>query len=203
MPVSAAGEYSLYVHYMTGAYNIGTPSGIYRYDAIRGDEHPVIIPPGTSNTEILRQFENNTHHGTVSVGDTPTIAEPFRLLGYTFDGWYYNLDFTNTRDPYASATKYTGTLTNSMVSDGIIDLYAKWSLYASPDITSDSVSFTLQNDAEEYVNDPIMWTNADGSNPSKEIDFQSDVTDYYGYVYGDVSRLKLAFEQYDPGRVEI
>ena len=203
MPVSAAGEYSLYVHYMTGAYNIGTPSGIYRYDAIRGDEHPVIIPPGTSNTEILRQFENNTHLGTVSVGDTPTIAEPFRLLGYTFDGWYYNLDFTNTRDPYASATKYTGTITDSMVSDGIIDLYAKWSLYASPDITSDSVSFTLQNDAEEYVNDPIMWTNADGSNPSKEIDFQSDVTDYYGYVYGDVSRLKLAFEQYDPGRVEI
>lgn len=199
VPVFAAGTYSLSVHYMTGTYNIGG----YQYDGIRSDEHPVIIPPGTQDADIIRQFENNTDYGSVNVGDTPSIAEPFRLLGYTFDGWYYDLDF-NARDPYASAKKYNGTITAGMANEyNRIDLYAKWSLYNSPDITSNSVSFVLQNEADEYINDPIMWTDSTGAGVSENISFDSAVTDYYGYVYGDVSKLKMSFEQYDPGRVEI
>lgn len=201
MPVFADGDYEYTLHYMVGG---STSIGDFYYSGIISEEHPVIVPPGVSNDEVIRQLENNTRdHVSVNIGDTLNITKPFRVLGYTFDGWYYNLDTTNARDPYGKAKKFNGIVTADMVDEyGTIDLYAKWSLYNSPDITSNSVDFVLQNDMGQYVNEPIIWTDSQGANGSAEINFDSSVTDYYGYVYGDVSKLKMSFEQYDPGRVE-
>ena len=211
MPVFAAGEtYDLFVHYMTGEFTIGS----YTHSGIRSVEHPVIVPPfdGDNTAENLKnQMINNANFGAIGIGETPNIPAPYRVLGYTFEGWYYNLDFSAS-DPYKNATQYTGgAITEEMVDTlGDIQLYAKWGQYHSADITSGSVKFTMQNDNGDFINDPVIWTDEDGKNGTEEFKLEDGkenddgtVVDYYGYVYGDVSKIKMEFEQYDPGRVEI
>lgn len=214
MPASAAdGKYNLFVHYMTGEYVIGG----YIHPGVRSAAHPVIVPPfdDYNTAENLRnQMINSADFGEKAIGDTPDIPMPYRVLGYTFEGWYYNLDFSDATDPFRNATQYTGgEITADMVdsASNAIQLYAKWEPYHTADITSGSVGFTLQNDSGDFITDPIIWTDEDGQNGTEDFNLdrgvQNDedgtVVDYYGYVYGDVSKIKMDFEQYDPGRVEI
>ncbi len=214
MPVSAAEPVGLMLHYMTGDYRIGS----YDHAAVRSEEHPVIVPPiGEDNTaeNLINQMVNQADMGDISIGEIPEkIPEPYRILGYTFEGWYYNLNLDDTTDPFRGATQYIigEPITREMLNatETEVDLYAKWEPYHSADITSGSVKFTMQNDNGDFITDPIIWTNKDGSEGTEDFALENGTVneaeaaiDYYGYVYGDVSKIKMEFEQYDPGRVEL
>ncbi len=87
MPVFADGDFS-YLQY----YNEATNGKISK-------EHPIIIPDEDIDTEYGAQPHYN-YQGTGGVIDAPIpdwSSKPYRIIGYTFDGWYTENNGGGTR----------------------------------------------------------------------------------------------------------
>ena len=179
MPVFADGDFSYYLQ-----YNEATNGKI-------SEEHPIIIPDEDIDTEYGAQPHDN-YQGTGGVIDEPIpdwSSKPYRIIGYTFDGWYTENNGGGTR------VDENTNITSSMLDRfNHITLYGKWSLYNSPDITTGSVEFSSRNGNDEDIPSQINWTDISGNNQT----FNSDITDYYTYVYANTASVKMEFEQYEP-----
>lgn len=161
----------------------------------------IIIPDEAINPEY--GAEAHSSYGTFNNNISPEIGtaigdwgpEPYRIIGYTFDGWYTDYDRVGTK------VEKSTVITADMVDDmSWVNLYGNWIRYGSPDINTGTVSFDKRNGNDEDITDVIEWTD-NGGNP---ITFTSDVTDYYAYVYGNMASVRMSFEQYEPdGTTEI
>ncbi|MCC8169463.1 MAG: YDG domain-containing protein, partial [Oscillospiraceae bacterium] len=145
--------------------------------------HAIIIPDGN-------ELHDN-YDGEGEIGDViPDWSnDPYRIIGYTFEGWNTESDGTGT------TIDETTTITDDMLYYGTLCLYAKWSEYASPDITTGSLTISAKNAAYEQLSDVTI---DDGQGNTG---IQSDVTEYYAEVYSDTQYLTLEFEQYEPAAV--
>ncbi len=66
-------------------------------------------------------------------------SKPYRIIGYTFDGWY-----TENNGGGTKVDEDTNISSSMLDRFNNITLYGKWSLYNSPDITTGSVAFFIK-----------------------------------------------------------
>ena len=179
VPVFADGDFSYYLQ-----YNEASNGKI-------SEDHPIIIPDEDIDAEYGPQPHDN-YQGTGGVVDGPIpdwSSKPYRIIGYTFDGWY-----TENNGGGTKVDEDTNISSSMLDRFNNITLYGKWSLYNSPDITTGSVAFSSRNVNDEDIPSQINWTDVNGN----DLTFDSKVTDYYTYVYANTASVKMDFEQYEP-----
>ena len=89
VPVFADGDFSYYLQ-----YNEASNGKI-------SEDHPIIIPDEDIDAEYGPQPHDN-YQGTGGVVDGPIpdwSSKPYRIIGYTFDGWYTEADGGNREGP--------------------------------------------------------------------------------------------------------
>ena len=160
--------------------------------------HPIIIPDKYITEDGAEAHVSYDGNGVIDSPISDWGPEPYRIVGYTFDGWY-TADTVGEqlvdKDTHITGAMIDNTTFNSM------NLYGKWVQYGSPDITSNSVTFDKRNANDEDITDEIEWTDINGTPITS---FDSNVTDYYAYVYGNMASVRMSFEQYEPdGDTEI
>lgn len=168
----------------------------YSEDAcIEENTHPIIIPESDIDAEYGPKTHSNFNSVVegISITTGNTISEwgpePYRIIGYTFDGWYTAENGTGTK--IDKDTVITDEMLDSFYS---LSLYGNWIEYNSPDITSNSVTFNARNANSEDIADEVILTDVNGN----RIDFDSQVTDYYANIYGSAAYVNMSFEQYEP-----
>lgn len=179
MPVFAAGTFNY-------TFN-------YEEDSLISAEHPVIIPDGDIDPEYGPDIQHSW--GSLGVDEVPAgnvggaipvwCPEPYRIVGYTFEGWYTADGVKIEKDM---------PITADMINEfEMLLLYAHWTEYNSPLITSDSLTVSAKNSKHEVL-DNLRLTDETGA----EVSFSSGREQYYAEVYGDTEYLTLDFEQYEP-----
>ncbi len=179
VPVFADGDFSYYLQYNEAS------------DGKISEDHPIIIPDEDIDAEYGPQPHDN-YQGTGGVVDEPIpdwSSKPYRIIGYTFDGWY-----TENNGGGTKVDEDTNISSSMLDRFNNITLYGNWSLYNSPDITTGSVAFSSRNVNDEDIPSQINWTDINGN----DLTFDSKVTDYYTYVYANTASVKMDFEQYEP-----
>lgn len=153
-------------------------------------KNPIIIEDKSEvlDTRDLHTFSTES----CNIGETITNwgEAPYRIIGYTFDGWWDG-DYTDNRNAkrFEPDTVVTEELLNGRDT---LSFYGHWTQYASPDISSGSLRLSASNARFEHLPDVVI-SDADGNEG-----LNSEVTDYTAEVYGDTEYLTLDFEQYEP-----
>lgn len=168
----------------------------YGEDEVISPTHPIIIPDSDidpyDGAGTHYNFNSNAKDITVTTGNViPQWGpEPYRVIGYTFDGWY--------TEPDGGGTKVEK---NTVITDEMLDthnkitLYGNWKEYNSPDITTDSLTISAKNSKLERLSNVTIRDELGNEG------FKSDTTEYYAEVYGNTQYLTLDFEQYEPDAV--
>jgi uncharacterized repeat protein (TIGR02543 family) len=171
---------------------------ILRYEesdciTVSTNKHAILIPDEDliEGEDPSEQFTYDNYDANV----TPKIgepipdwgSEPYRILGYTFMGWYTKENGKGTK--IEKDTPITKDLLDEFDS---ITLYAYWKEYQSPDITSNSLTISAKNAKSERLSD-VTFKDEDGN-----VGISSDKTEYTTDVFRNVEYLTLNFEQYEP-----
>lgn len=194
------------ISYVKGAQrsDFPDPDSIENLDE-KLNNHAVIIPDSAASKDPQVQHAGTAERTTPTTLGDDWPEEPYRVIGYTFDGWYTTglLNTSTWTIPDSIELRGDTVIDDDFLYDysddyeyHSITLQGKWTKYASPYLNSGSVSFKNKNSNGEFLSDDIKLFSADDFNT--EVEFDKDTEEYWAYVYGDTSAMNITFDQYEP-----
>ena len=158
VPVLAVGDYQCVFNYNDGSTsefpNLGKPIGTETIDVTLGQP----------------------------IGEEQWPAEPSRIVGKRFVGWFVN-DIELTPD----------TVITSDMGSPFITVEGRWAEYDCADI--ESVGFKIYNHLGDVLSNDVELTDEHGA----PVAFSGDVTEYYINLLGDTEYVDMSFIVHEPG----